>query len=175
MFASKETAILHFFAMVISAIVFRIRNLRGKVFVAPLHLKPPLAAGGTFVALLAILFTWFGRGGNLLPLFIARAFGFHRACGKGPRLSKTVSVLRPALYQRVVRWIAGRPRLPRVPDQHQKVQPFTLCSVGVLRAGRCSAYRLHSIQDPVARAEHLASTCILLQLGRVRADPLLRR
>ena len=82
MFASKETAILHIFAMVIAAIVFRIRNLRRKVFVAPLHLKPPLAAGGTFVALLAILFTWFGRGWNLLPAlshapsdFIARAAG----------------------------------------------------------------------------------------------------
>jgi uncharacterized protein (TIGR03663 family) len=82
MFAGKETAILHLFALAIAAIVFRIRNLRGERLVAFRRPWPLLATGGTFLALLAILFTWFGRNWRVLaalshaaPNFFARAAG----------------------------------------------------------------------------------------------------
>jgi uncharacterized protein (TIGR03663 family) len=82
MFAGKETAILHLFALAIAAIVFRIRNLRGERLVAFRRPWPLLVAGGTFLALLAILFTWFGRNWRVLaalshaaPNFFARAAG----------------------------------------------------------------------------------------------------
>lgn len=84
MFASKETAILHLFALAVAAIVFRIRNLRGRSFVAPLQPGPLLAAGGTFLVLLVILVTWFGRNWRVLPALshVAPDF-FVRAAGQG--------------------------------------------------------------------------------------------
>jgi uncharacterized protein (TIGR03663 family) len=82
MFACKETAILHLFAMVAAAFVFRVRNLRGKSFASSLRPGPLLAASGTFLVLLMILFTWFGKNGKGLsallravPDVLARAVG----------------------------------------------------------------------------------------------------
>ncbi len=82
MFACKETAILHLFAMVAAAFVFRVRNLRGKSFARSLRTGPLLAASGTFLVLLMILFTWFGKNGKGLssllravPDVLARAVG----------------------------------------------------------------------------------------------------
>jgi uncharacterized protein (TIGR03663 family) len=84
MFAGKETAILHLFALAAAAIVFRIWNLRNKTFVAQLHLGPLLATVGTFLALLAILFTWFGRNWKVFAAVShAPANFFTRAAGQG--------------------------------------------------------------------------------------------
>jgi uncharacterized protein (TIGR03663 family) len=84
MFAGKETAILHVFALAAAAIVFRIWNLRGKRFIAQLHLRPLLAAVGTFLAFFAILFTWFGKNWRaLLALPRAAPDFFARAAGQG--------------------------------------------------------------------------------------------
>jgi uncharacterized protein (TIGR03663 family) len=84
MFASKETATLHLFALAVAAIVFRIRNLRGRRFVPSLRLGPLLSAAGTFLALLAILFTWFGRNWKVLPALLHAAPDFFaRAVGQG--------------------------------------------------------------------------------------------
>jgi uncharacterized protein (TIGR03663 family) len=84
MFAGKETAILHLFALTVAVIVFRIRNPHGERFVASLRPGPLLAAGGTFLALLAILFTWFGRNWRVLPALTHAAPNvFARAAGQG--------------------------------------------------------------------------------------------
>ena len=82
MFASKETAILHFFALAAAAFLFWIRNQRGKGFALSLRPGPLLAAAGTFIALVVILFAWFGRNRHALaallgavPDMLARAGG----------------------------------------------------------------------------------------------------
>ena len=84
MFACKETAIVHVFALVVAAIVFRVWNLRGKSFATSLRIGPLLAAAGTFLALLAILFTWFGRNAKGLPALLrAVPDVLARAAGQG--------------------------------------------------------------------------------------------
>ena len=88
MFASKETAVLHLFAVAVAAIVFRIRNLRGQRFVASLRLRPLLVASGTFLALLLILFTWFGRNWGVFPALLhAGPDVLARAAGQGHQKS----------------------------------------------------------------------------------------
>jgi predicted membrane-bound mannosyltransferase len=84
MFACKETAILHLFALAAAAFVFRVRNLRGKSFARSLRSGPLLAAAGTFLVLLVILFTWVGRNGNGLPALLrAVPDVLARAVGQG--------------------------------------------------------------------------------------------
>jgi uncharacterized protein (TIGR03663 family) len=82
MFASKETAILHFFALAAAAFLFWIWNQCGKGFALSLRSGPLLAAAGTFMALVVILFARFGRNGHALtallgavPDVLARAGG----------------------------------------------------------------------------------------------------
>jgi uncharacterized protein (TIGR03663 family) len=81
-FACKETAILHLFALAAAASLFRVRNLRGKG--SPKLLRPRLLlpAVASFLPLLVIWFTWFGRNWEALPAllhagpeFVARAAG----------------------------------------------------------------------------------------------------
>ena len=82
MLACKETAILQWFALAAAALVFSGWNQRGKAFA---KLQRPvlwLAATGTFVVLLVVLFTWFGSNRNALavlsqvvPDILARAAG----------------------------------------------------------------------------------------------------
>jgi len=69
MFACKETAILHVFALAVAAFVFWQWNLRGRSLTS-LRMGPLLASAGTFAAFLAILFTWFGRNGKGLPALL---------------------------------------------------------------------------------------------------------
>ena len=69
MFACKETAILHLFALAAAALVFRAWNLRGTSFAKSLRPGPLLAAAATFLALAVILFTWFGRSWQSLRAF----------------------------------------------------------------------------------------------------------
>jgi uncharacterized protein (TIGR03663 family) len=84
MFASKETAILHWFALAAAALVFKLRNLRGRSFGRSSHRGPLLAASATFLALLVILFTWFGRDGKALPAVLqAIPHVLARAAGQG--------------------------------------------------------------------------------------------
>ena len=82
MFASKETASLHFFALAAAAIVFWQWNLRGKTPAGLWRLKTALAATAVFLLLTVMLFTWFGSNWNALaallhavPNFFARASG----------------------------------------------------------------------------------------------------
>ena len=81
MLACKETAILHFFALSAAALAFRVWNMRGKSF-AKLRPRPLLAAIVTFLALIVVLFSWFGRNWKSLlaishfaPNVVARAAG----------------------------------------------------------------------------------------------------
>lgn len=67
MLASKETAILNLSALAAAAFVFRLGNLRGKSLGRRLLFRALLAGAATFVALVLILFTWFGRNENGLP------------------------------------------------------------------------------------------------------------
>jgi uncharacterized protein (TIGR03663 family) len=84
MFACKETAILHLFAMAAAVFVFKLRNLPGKSFARSVRPGPLLAAAGTFLALLVILFTWFGRNGKGLPALLrAVPDALTRAVGQG--------------------------------------------------------------------------------------------
>ena len=70
MLACKETAVLHFFAMAIAALVVGVQNHRGRSWVRELRSGPMLAAGSSFVALLVILFSWFFRNGKGLPALL---------------------------------------------------------------------------------------------------------
>ena len=82
MLASKETAVLHFFALAAAAFVFWILNLRGERFVGLWRPKTALAAAAVFLLLSLMLFTWLGSNWNALaallhaaPNFLARAAG----------------------------------------------------------------------------------------------------
>lgn len=79
MIACKETAILHLFALIVAALVFKARGLRGN---ESLRLGPLLTGIATFLALVIVLFTWFGRNwksflalGRVAPNVFARSAG----------------------------------------------------------------------------------------------------
>jgi len=81
MLASKETAVLHFFALAGAAFFWR-WNLRGKSTSGLWQPKAALAAAAVFVLLSVMLFTWFGRNWNApaallqaVPNYLARAGG----------------------------------------------------------------------------------------------------
>jgi uncharacterized protein (TIGR03663 family) len=82
MLASKETALLHFFALACAAFVFWRWNLRGENPGGLWRLKAALAAAAVFLLLSVMLFTWFGSNSKALaallhavPNFLARAGG----------------------------------------------------------------------------------------------------
>jgi uncharacterized protein (TIGR03663 family) len=82
MFACKETSILHVFALVAAAFMFKRWNLRDTSFSGFSLRGPLLAAAATFLAVIVILFTWFGRNGmglsalmRTLPDVLSRAAG----------------------------------------------------------------------------------------------------
>ncbi len=84
MLASKETALLHFFALVAAAFVYWRWNLRGKSLVGLWRPKAALAAAATFLLLTVMLFTWFGANWKALPALIhAEPNFFVRAGGEG--------------------------------------------------------------------------------------------
>jgi uncharacterized protein (TIGR03663 family) len=84
MLAAKETALLHFFALAVAAIVYWRWNLRGK---RPNIMGRPavaLAAAAMFLLLVILLFTWFGRNWNGLTALLHAAPNFYaRAGGEG--------------------------------------------------------------------------------------------
>lgn len=82
MFACKETAVLHWFALAGATFVFRLRNQRGERIARCRRPGPLLAAAGTFLAPIVILFTWFGGNWKGLaallrtaPQLLARSSG----------------------------------------------------------------------------------------------------
>lgn len=84
MLACKETALLHFFAFVVAAIVFGFRNPHGTGRKGWIPRKPILAALISFLLLSAALFTWFGRNWKALPALLQTApHLFARAAGQG--------------------------------------------------------------------------------------------
>lgn len=84
MFACKETAVLHWFALAAAGVVLWGLNLRGKRAHSSLRLAPLLAALGTFLVLAILLFTWFGRNWNGLEALLKVApDALSRAAGQG--------------------------------------------------------------------------------------------
>ena len=82
MFACKETAVLHFFALAAAALVFWLWNLQGKRLGGLWRPKALVVAAAVFLLLNGILFTWFGSNGttpaallHAVPNFLARAGG----------------------------------------------------------------------------------------------------
>jgi len=84
MVACKETAILHLFALIVAALAFRGWNLRGNNSAKRLSLSPLLAAVTTFLAVIVLSFTWFGRNwSSLLQLSHVAQNVLARAAGQG--------------------------------------------------------------------------------------------
>ena len=84
MVACKETAILNLFALIVAALVFNAWDLRGKSFAKSLRLGPLLAGIATFLALIVILFTWFGRNWKSLFAYVRVAPNvLARSAGQG--------------------------------------------------------------------------------------------
>jgi uncharacterized protein (TIGR03663 family) len=82
MFACKETAVLHFLALAAAVLVFAVWDQRGHAFFRRLGVRPLIAAAGTALALIVLLFTWFGTNWKGLesllrmgPDVLARAAG----------------------------------------------------------------------------------------------------
>jgi uncharacterized protein (TIGR03663 family) len=70
MLASKETAVLHFFALAVAAFVFWRWNLGGRSLSALWRPKAALAAAAVFLLLGVVLFTWFGSNWKALPALL---------------------------------------------------------------------------------------------------------
>jgi len=84
MLACKETALLHFFALAVAAIVFRFTSVRETGQMRGGQWKTILAAAISFLLLSAALFTWFGRNWKALPALLHAAPDlFARAAGQG--------------------------------------------------------------------------------------------
>ena len=84
MLASKETAVLHFFALAAAAFVYWLWNLRGKRPDGLWRPKAALAAAVVFLLLSLLLFTWFGNNWRAVTsLFQAMPNFFVRAGGEG--------------------------------------------------------------------------------------------
>lgn len=84
MLACKETAILHLFALASAALIFRAQNLRDDRSIKALRIGPLLAGTGTFLAIVVVLFTWFGRNRDgLTGLLHAVPHSVARAAGQG--------------------------------------------------------------------------------------------
>ncbi len=84
MFACKETAVLHWFALAAAGFVFRVLNLPGERLSGSGRARPLLAALSTFLALVILLFTWFGTNWmGLAALTKIAPDALSRAAGQG--------------------------------------------------------------------------------------------
>lgn len=82
MLASKETAVLHFFALAVAAFIYWRWNLRGNAPAGWWRPKAALVGATAFLLLSVMLFTWFGSNWKALsvlwqavPMLFARAHG----------------------------------------------------------------------------------------------------
>ena len=94
MLASKETAVVHFFALAAAAFVLRFTNLHKNNSTNWVQPQKLLIAGGTFLLFSAAAFTWLGRNWNPLsgllraaPNFLSRAAGRVTKSPSGTSLS----------------------------------------------------------------------------------------
>lgn len=86
MLASKETAVLHFFALAAAALLFWRWNLRGKRNTGLWRSNAALAAAAAFLLLSVMLFTWFGSNWKALAALLQAVPNFlMRAGGEGHR------------------------------------------------------------------------------------------
>jgi uncharacterized protein (TIGR03663 family) len=84
MLASKETAVLHFFALALATFIFWRWDLRGEIHCGLWRPKAALAAAAVFLLLSVMLFTWFGSNWKALAgLLQALPDYFARAGGEG--------------------------------------------------------------------------------------------
>jgi uncharacterized protein (TIGR03663 family) len=84
MFACKETAVLHWFALAAAGVVCWMRERRGKPMRALLRAAPLLAALGAFLVLVILLYTWFGTNWKgLAALLKVAPDALSRAAGQG--------------------------------------------------------------------------------------------
>jgi uncharacterized protein (TIGR03663 family) len=84
MLASKETALLHFFALAAAAIVFRFTTVRETLQLRDGLWKTIFIAGVSFLLVSTTLFSWFGRDWKNLPALLQAAPNlFARAAGQG--------------------------------------------------------------------------------------------
>ena len=84
MFACKETAVLHWFALVAAGLVFWVLHLRRKSLGASRRLVPLLAFLGTLLVIVVLLFTWFGTNWrSLTALTKVAPDALARAAGQG--------------------------------------------------------------------------------------------
>jgi len=84
MLASKEPAVLHFFALAASVVVFWLWNRSGTAASTRISPRTLLIASGMFVALSTLLFTWFGQNWRALPALLhATPHLVSRAAGQG--------------------------------------------------------------------------------------------
>jgi len=82
--ASKETSVLHFFALAAAALVFWLWNLRGDIPGGLWRPKTAITAGTVFLLLSVALFTWFGRDWRALPALLSAVPNYWaRAGGEG--------------------------------------------------------------------------------------------
>jgi uncharacterized protein (TIGR03663 family) len=84
MLATKETAVLHFFALAVAAFVYWRWNLRGKSAGSLWRPKAALVAAAIFLLLTVMLFTWFGSNWKVLAALVqAVPNALARAGGEG--------------------------------------------------------------------------------------------
>lgn len=84
MLASKETAVLHFFALGTALIVFGFWDRAGKAFSVRLRPRTLMVGAGSFLALSILLYTWLGRDWKALPALLhATPHLLSRAAGQG--------------------------------------------------------------------------------------------
>jgi hypothetical protein len=84
MLASKETAVLHYFALAAAAFLFWRWNLRGKWNARLWRPNAALVAAAVFLLLSGMLFTWFGNNWKALPALLQAVPNFlQRAGGEG--------------------------------------------------------------------------------------------
>jgi uncharacterized protein (TIGR03663 family) len=84
MFACKETAVLHWFALAAAGFLFWVLNPRDKRAGASWRAAPLLVGLGTFLVLVILLFTWFGRNWKgLAELLKVAPDALSRAAGQG--------------------------------------------------------------------------------------------
>jgi len=84
MLGSKETAVIHFCALAVAALVLKITKMHRSVSTTRIRPRTLLISCGTFLLFSVAAFTWFGRNWKALPALLqAIPDFFSRAAGQG--------------------------------------------------------------------------------------------